>query len=165
MTGKRASPFRVIGKLAEIVGVVMYATIFLTFLLQIAARYVFSWPLGWPDELIQTLFVWVVFWGAAFMVPYQKQISFDLLHRAVPARLQRLGDYVSIAVSIALLVAAMPVTVDFIMFSNNQETPVLDIPLSWVYAPMALFLAATAVRMTLAIRDIARGETPAAAAE
>ncbi len=135
----------------------MYAMIFGCFLLQIAARYIFHWPLGWPDELISALFVWVVFWGASFMVPYNRQISFDLLHRALPPALQKASDYVTIGICMALFIVAMPVTVDFIIFSNNQDTPVLDVPFSWIYAPVFLFLVATTVRMALAIRNVARG--------
>lgn len=155
MTTAAASSLRLLGKAAEVIGAGMYAVIFATFLLQIVARYVFHWPLGWPDELISTLFVWVVFWGAAFMVPYERQISFDLLHRTFPARAQKASDILSIGLTMALFLAAMPVTVDFIIFSHNQDTPVLDIPFSFVYVPVFLFLAATTVRMALEIRKVA----------
>lgn len=143
-----------IGKAAECVGVAAYVAIFATFILQIVVRYVFRSPLGWPDEMIAALFVWVVFWGGAFMVPYRKQIAFDLLHRALSPRLKLVSDCVTLLITAGLFVAALPVTIDYIVFADRMKTPVLDVPMSWVYAPMALFLLATAIRMLLEARRV-----------
>ncbi|MDQ0315195.1 TRAP transporter small permease [Amorphus orientalis] len=154
MASRRRSGLDRIGRAAEFVGVAAYVAIFATFILQIVVRYVFRSPLGWPDEMIATLFVWVVFWGGAFMVPYRKQIAFDLLYRAFPPRLRLISDCVTLLVTAGLFLAALPVTADYIVFADRMKTPVLDIPMSWVYAPMALFLLATAIRMLLEARRV-----------
>ena len=47
------------------VAVVLIATMFVSFLLQIAFRYVLDRPLGWTEEVTVLCWVWLVLWGAA----------------------------------------------------------------------------------------------------
>lgn len=144
-------------RIAETLGAAMFAAIFLGFLLQITARYVFAWPIGWPDETITILFVWVVFWGGALMVPLERQISFDLLHDALPPRIRRLAGAAALALTGVLFAAAIPVTVDYLVFSHRMRTPVLDVPLSLVYAPVLLFLVSSILRIAFALVRALRG--------
>jgi len=139
-------------RIADLVGALLFAAIFLLFVLQVVARYVFAWPLGWPDELITVLFVWVVFWGAALMVPLSAEIRFDLIANALPPRAGRIVGAAAFAVTGLLFVAALPVGIDYLVFSHRMETPVLEIPLSVVYAPLPLFLAAGAVQLGDVVR-------------
>lgn len=141
---------------ANLVGALFFLAIFLLFLLQIAARYIFSWPLGWPDEAISFLFVWVAFWGGALMVPFENQISFDLLHEVFSPKWQKATEIGSLAVTAILLVAAIPITADFILFSHRQTTSVLELPLSVVYAPVLLFIVVTIIRLCLRILVLMR---------
>lgn len=143
----------------DLIGAVLFLIIFACFLLQIVARYVFSWPIGWPDEVITILFVWVVMWGAAFMVPLDRQIRFDLLHEALPRRVGRWSEAASLAVTGLLFLAAMPVVLDYIRFTDAQFTPIMSVPLSWVYAPTALLFGATVVRIALAVWRLASGRS------
>ena len=46
----------------------MLAAMFVTFLLQIFSRYVLQTPFGWTLELCLILWVWIVFFGCAFLV-------------------------------------------------------------------------------------------------
>ena len=132
---------------ANLLGALMFLAIFAAFILQVVMRYVFSWPLGWPEELITILFVYVVFWGAALMVPLEGQISFDLVVRQMPPRARRWSAILSLTATAVLFAAAMPMTVDLLLYYQRLGTPVLDLPLTYVYAPMALFLVASVVRM------------------
>jgi hypothetical protein len=40
--------------------------IFVAFIVQIALRYLFNWPVGWTTELSLAAWLWLVLWGAAF---------------------------------------------------------------------------------------------------
>ncbi|MCB1745026.1 MAG: TRAP transporter small permease [Gammaproteobacteria bacterium] len=131
----------------------MFLAIFLLFLLQIVARYLLRWPIGWPDEAITFLFVWVCFWGGALMVPLQRHISFDILDELLSATWRRRTRLATMIATCALFVAALPVTADFILFSHRQLTPVIELPLSAVYAPVFLFLLVMAIRLAVAIRQ------------
>ena len=69
---------------AENVAVIMITVIFATFLLQIFARYALPFPIGWTQELCQTLWLWLVFWAGAFCLDDRDHIKFDTLYLASP---------------------------------------------------------------------------------
>jgi len=49
---------------ADDIAVVLMALMFVSFLLQIAFRYVLNQPLGWTEEVTVLCWVWVVLWCA-----------------------------------------------------------------------------------------------------
>jgi C4-dicarboxylate transporter DctQ subunit len=87
---------------AEIVAATMMAAMFLTFILQIAIRYsaklewlAQAFPIlepsryGWTLELCLALWVWIVFWGAAFVVRERDHVTFDVIYGHVSPRARR----------------------------------------------------------------------------
>ncbi len=54
---------------ADAIGAGLFAALFVVFIVQITARFGFNKPLPWTDELAVILYVWVILWAAAFMVP------------------------------------------------------------------------------------------------
>jgi TRAP-type mannitol/chloroaromatic compound transport system permease small subunit len=40
-------------------------------------------PLPWTDELAVVLYLWVILWAAAFMVPTREHVVFDLVWNSV----------------------------------------------------------------------------------
>ena len=115
-------------------------------LLAVARRYLFGAPLTWADELSAVLFVWAVFWTAAFAVPLREHVAFDLVFDLLPPGFRRaLGIVASAAVGLALL-AALPKTVEFVAFLWRERTPALQWRLDYVYACFPLFMGAAALR-------------------
>ena len=62
---------------------------FVSFLLQIVFRYVLNRPLGWTEEVTVLCWVWVVLWGASFIVADDDEVRFDILYNAVSPRVRR----------------------------------------------------------------------------
>jgi TRAP-type C4-dicarboxylate transport system permease small subunit len=60
---------------ADAVGAGLFAALFLTFIVQITARFGFNQPLPWTDELAVILYVWAILWAAAFMVPAKEHVG------------------------------------------------------------------------------------------
>ena len=115
-------------------------------LLGVARRYVFGAPLSWTDELSAVLFVWAVFWSAAFAVPLSEHVAFDLVVDLLPPGARRgLAIVISTIVGIALL-AALPKTIGFVAFLWRERTPALQWRLDYVYACFALFIGAAGLR-------------------
>ncbi len=54
---------------ADAIGAGLFALLFVVFIVQIVARFGFDRPLPWTDELAVILYLWVILWAAAFMVP------------------------------------------------------------------------------------------------
>jgi C4-dicarboxylate transporter DctQ subunit len=73
----------------------MLAAMFVTFLLQIFSRYVLASPFGWTLELCLILWVWIVFFGCAFLVKDVNHVTFDILYLAAPVKIQRFFALVS----------------------------------------------------------------------
>jgi TRAP-type C4-dicarboxylate transport system permease small subunit len=76
-------------KRAENVIVALIAVMFVSFLLQIAFRYLLNRPLGWTDEVTVLCWVWLVLWGASFILSDKDEIRFDIVYELVPERTRR----------------------------------------------------------------------------
>ncbi len=131
---------------AEGVGAALFATMFALFAWKIVARYVLGSASAWADELVVVLFLWVVFWGCAFVVPERQQIAFDLLLRRLPPGGQRLVVAVRTLAIGGLFLAALPGIASYLLFLDRQRTPVLGWPLGAVYGCFGLFIAMTVLR-------------------
>jgi len=131
---------------AAAISALLIAALLGAVLLGVARRYLFGAPLSWTDELSAVLFVWAVFWTAAFAVPLREHVAFDLVLDSLPASLRRgIAIGASLAVGVALL-AALPKTVEFVAFLWRERTPALQWRLDYVYACFPLFMGAAALR-------------------
>src|SRR5687767_9900356 len=75
---------------ANAVGAGLFAALFLVFMVQIVARFGFSRPLPWTDEAAVVLYVWVILWAAAAIVPEREHVMFDLVWNAVGPRSRKI---------------------------------------------------------------------------
>ena len=73
-------------KTANAIGGGLFVTLFIVFLVQIAARFGFGKPLAWTDEAAVILYIWVILWSAAVVVPEREHVVFDLIWNSVGHR-------------------------------------------------------------------------------
>ncbi|MCF3639657.1 TRAP transporter small permease [Rhizobium sp. TRM95111] len=142
---------------ADDVAAAMLAAMFAAFLLQIVTRYVFNNPLGWTQELCVTAWLWLVFWGSAFVLGEKDQVKFDLLYYAVGARTRRVFALVSAVALTAGFAASFPATLDYITFYKIKKSAMLGIRLDVVFSVYALFAVAVIVRGALRVIHILCG--------
>src|SRR3546814_837601 len=64
---------------AENILAVLQAAMFVAFILQIIFRYLLNFPVGWTNEISVVLWIWLLLWGAAFVLRDEEEIRFDLL--------------------------------------------------------------------------------------
>ena len=141
---------------ADAVGAGLFAALFLTFIVQITARFGFNRPLPWTDELAVILYVWAILWAAAFMVPAKEHVVFDLVYNSVGKGTRR-GMLLLGSVLIGVLAAyALPGSWDYVRFMAREGTPVLGLPFSWVFIPFVLLLIALVVRSALQVVALLR---------
>ena len=144
-------------QLANAIGVGLFVTLFGVFLIQITARFFFNKPLPWTDEMAVVLYVWVILWACATMVPAKDHVVFDLLYNAVPANAKR-GFALLGAVLIGGLAAyALPGSWDYVQFMKREGTPVLGIPFNWVFMPFVLLLVALVLRGIATVVQVFKG--------
>ena len=145
-------------QLANAIGVGLFVALFGVFLVQITARFFFNKPLPWTDEMAVVLYVWVILWACATMVPAKVHVVFDLLYNAMSARIQR-GFALLGAVLIGSLAAyALPGSWDYVQFMKREGTPVLGIPFNWVFMPFVLLLLALVIKGLATVVRLIRGQ-------
>ena len=133
------------------VGVGLFALLFLTFIVQIIARFAFNKPLPWTDELAVILYIWTSLWAAAFMVPAREHVVFDLAYNAASPRAQRwMRTLIAVLIG-GLFVAALPACFDYVRFMGREGTPVLGWSFMWVFMPFVLMLAVIGLRSLRAV--------------
>jgi TRAP-type C4-dicarboxylate transport system permease small subunit len=142
---------------AENVAAGLLAAMFLTFILQIFTRYVINHPLSWTVEACLTLWLWLVFWTAAFVLEDRDHVRFDLVQMAVSRRIQRILALVSAVAITAGIAAALPATLDYITFYKIKSSSTLRIRLDVVFSVYGIFAVSIIVAYTLRAVAILRG--------
>lgn len=143
---------------ANAVGGALFLTLFGVFLVQIGARFGFNQPLPWTDEAAVILYIWVILWAAATMVPEREHVVFDLVWNSVGRRTRQAMLIVGNLLIGGLALVGLPASWDYVHFMAREGTPVLDVPLMWVYLPFVLLMAALVVRSAWSIWGALQGK-------
>jgi TRAP-type C4-dicarboxylate transport system permease small subunit len=143
---------------ANVIGGGLFLTMFVVFIVQITARFGFNKPLPWTDEAAVILYIWVILWAAAVVVPEREHVVFDLLWNSVGVRTRQVMRVVGNLLIGGLALVGLPASWDYVRFMAREGSPVLGIPLMWVYLPFVLLLIALVVRSAWAIWLAVKGE-------
>lgn len=124
----------------------MLLVMFGAFILQIIFRYLLNLPVGWTNEISVILWIWIVLFGAAFVVREEEEIRFDLIYAAVGPSARRVM-FVSSAISlIALYVVSFPATIDYVTFMKVEKSAYLKIRFDWLFSIYIVFVVAVIAR-------------------
>ena len=145
-------------KVADSFGGAIFLCLFVTFLVQIAARFGFNRPLPWTDELAVILYIWAILWAAAFMVPEKEQVVFDLIWNSASKATRRWMSIVGNAMIGGLALVAIPASWDYVHFMARESSPVLSISFQWVFLPFVLLLIALVFRSAWGIYGAIQGQ-------
>lgn len=151
----------------EFIAAALLAAMFITFLLQIFSRYVLLMPFGWTLELCLILWVWIVFFGCAFLVRERDHVTFDIFYIAAPRRIRNgLALITAAAIAIGMLWAFLP-TWDYIDWMKIRKTTTVRNPLSGDKIPMrtifsiyGVFMLVIAARYIWRFIDVLRNGAP-----
>lgn len=148
---------------AELVASAMLAALVAVAFFGVVDRYLLKTGQAWPEELSRFLLIWVSFLAAAaasfhlghYTVSY---FADQILGRGRPRRY--LGALVFLA-SALCMVLLVPPAYALVERGRAQASPVLDIPLALVFAPlligisvMCLFFVVFAAEMFLGVREL-----------
>jgi TRAP-type C4-dicarboxylate transport system permease small subunit len=127
------------------------------FVVQITARFGFNKPLAWTDEAAVILYIWVILWAAAFIVPEREHVMFDLVWNSVGRPLRKLMRIAGSLLVGGLALASVPGTWDYVHFMAREGTPVLNLPFMWVFLPFVFLMASLTLRCAWAIWQALHG--------
>ncbi len=145
---------------AENVLAAMLTVMFFAFLLQIFFRYVMNWPTGWTNELSAILWIWIVLWGAAFVLTEQEEMRFDLVYASTPPRVRSAMFLVFASALIVLYGMSLPAVVDYVTFMKVEKTAYMRLRFDWVFSIYIIFVVAVIVRYLWLCWQVLRGTAP-----
>lgn len=150
---------------ADDVAVALIATMFVSFLLQIVFRYALNKPLGWTEEVTVLCWVWVVLWGASFVVAEADEVRFDILYNLVPPNVRRVFTVLASLALVVLMALSLPATWRYVAFMRREHSAFLGMRFDVLYSIYVLFALVCIVRQARAAWRAWRGEAPVVAAE
>lgn len=159
-----------LSRFAQGVAAALMAAMFLTFVLQITVRYTARMPglaeavplldpthYGWTLEFCLLLWVWLVFWGNAFVVRERDHVRFDILYLAVSPGLRRWFAIVAgLAIAVGLLASIGPTWEKFDILRLKKTATLSQLFGGWIrmgdiYVVYFLFLGAVGLRYAWAV--------------
>lgn len=141
-------------RFAEAVAAGLLAVIFVAFLVQIVMRYLFNWPVGWTTELSLVCWLWLVLWGAAFVLKDDEEIRIDMISARGSYRTRRVvGSVVAVAI-IVLFGMSLPGAWSYVTFMKVEKSSYLGVRMDITYSIYIVFVVAVILR---AVRQLVRG--------
>lgn len=144
-------------KAADLIGGTLFLTLFIVFVIQVTARFGFNRPMAWTDEAAVILYVWVILWSAAFVVPEREHVAFDLIWNNVNLPTRKVMRVAGNLLIGGVALYGIPATWDYVHFMKRESSPVLGISFMLVFLPFVLLLVALVVRSAWAIWNAFRG--------
>src|SRR5512134_1345961 len=145
---------------AENIAAAMVAVMFAAFVVQIVFRYFFNFPVGWTSELSVVMWLWLVLWGAAFVVKEREEIRFDLLSEAVGRRGRIAMGIVAALALVALYGASLPAVYRYVTFMKVESSSYLKIRMDVLFSIYLVFVVAILVRYLWILSRLLRGREP-----
>jgi len=131
---------------ADDVAVALIALMFISFLLQIVFRYVLNRPLGWTEEVTVLCWVWVVLWGASFIVADADEVRFDIIYNAVSPGVRRVFTILASVALIVLIALSLPATWRYVVFMKREHSAYLQMRFDYLYSIYVIFAVVCIVR-------------------
>ena len=156
---------------AEFIAAMALAAIFFTFLLQILFRYApFLEPIGWSVVLISLLWVFVIFFGCAFIVREADHVAFDVLYLAAPRRVRKILALISAVLMIVAMLYSLPAVWETVFANRLMELKKIQtlripisgdrIPIKWLFAPFVMLMIVVTLRYIWRIYTVLRFGPP-----
>ena len=149
-------------RFAEFVAAMLLAAMFVAFIVQILFRYLLNFPIGWTSELTVITWLWLVLWGAGFVVTEAEEIRFDLIYGSAGRRARRVMAIITAVALLVLYGMSLPAVVDYVTFMKVQSTAYLKIRFDWLFSIYVLFAVAVLVRYAWILWWALKGRGPEA---
>ena len=142
---------------AENLLALLLVVMFLAFMAQIIFRYFLNFPIGWTSELTVVTWLWLVLWGAAFVLREDEEIRFDLVYGSVRPGARRVMTIVFAAALLAAYIFSFPAVYDYVTFMKVQATAYMKIRFDLLFSIYLLFAVAVIARYAWLLWSAIRG--------
>ena len=143
---------RVGDQFEEIVACIALAAVVLAVTWGVVTRYITAQPAAWASEVATLAFAWVVFFGAAACIKYRLHPSIDMVVRRLPRPLGLAVRSLNHALVLGFCAFMAWFGTRFAIDAWSNPSPVLRLPLTWLYGPVAFCFALMALRYLQVLR-------------
>jgi C4-dicarboxylate transporter, DctQ subunit len=145
---------------AENVIAAMLAVMFAAFIIQIVFRYLLNFPIGWTQELTVILWIWLVLWGAAFVIRETEEVRFDIIYATAGPKARRIMALITGISLVALYGVSLPAVVDYVAFMKVESSAYLKIRFDLLFSIYVVFVVAIIVRYIWLCWRVVWGKVP-----
>ena len=138
----------------------LLVAMFMCFMIQIVARYVFNYPLGWTDEVSVLCWIWCTLWGAVFVLREKDEVRFDIIYSAASENTRRIFTIITGIAAIVLFGIALPAVISYVLFLKVEKSAYLGIRLDYLYSIYVLFSVGVIIRYAVLTWRAIRGHAP-----
>jgi TRAP-type C4-dicarboxylate transport system permease small subunit len=131
---------------------------FAAFVIQIIFRYFFNLPTGWTTELTIVTWLWLVLWGAAFVLRESEEIRIDLVTSMVSRRTRLFMAAVAAVAIMVLYGISLPASYDYVSFMKVEKSSYLKIRMDWLFSIYLFFVVAVLVRYLWLLWNLLHGK-------
>ena len=127
--------------------------------LQVLVRFVFAKlhmqiSVPWTEELSRYLMIWAIFVGAAVVARRADALAVEALVQAVPASAGRVIKFAAHLLALAFYGLVFKVGLDWADFGMSETSPVLGLPMVWVYSSMAVGSVLTIMNAVVLLLEV-----------
>ncbi|MBV8750563.1 MAG: TRAP transporter large permease subunit [Candidatus Eremiobacteraeota bacterium] len=116
-------------------------------------RYVLGNPLVWSDELATTLLLWLAMLGSVVAYRRGEHIRLSVVLRRSSPRVREILETISSVVTAIFVIELMPATLKFFNQEQNDFSPALNVPQSYVVLAIIVGLALILVLALLRLAE------------
>ena len=137
---------QVLDQFEEVVACVALGSVILSVSWGVITRYITAQPAAWASEVATLSFAWLVFFGATACVKYKLHPSIDMLVVRLPLPLQWCVRWLNHSLVLGFCGFMAWFGTRFAIDAWSNPSPVLRLPLTWLYGPVAFCFALMALR-------------------
>ncbi|MCS0500324.1 TRAP transporter small permease [Protaetiibacter mangrovi] len=145
-----------IGILELAIGAVSLVVIFVFMLIQAGQRYLPFEGFAWTGEISRFALIWLTFSAMGLLVTARGHIALEVADTIKNPRVVRAIQVFALIVVAAVAIGLTVSALDLVESQGIVKSPVLRIPMSFVYIPVLIGSISTAIRAVVAAVDIAR---------
>jgi TRAP-type C4-dicarboxylate transport system permease small subunit len=105
---------------------------------QVIARYVFSSPFSWTEEVAVYTLVWATFLGAAIAIRRNDHLGVDFFVGFFPEKFQKILEGLLSLVIIVILCVIVAKGIDLVEMVQNQRSAALRLSMAYFYSAVPI---------------------------
>lgn len=136
---------KAINKVLEVLAMALLAVMVLSLVLQVLTRFVLNNPASWTEAVARYAFIWVIMMGCSMCVSNGSHATVTLLNDHLHGGVKKAHQIIIELFVIACAAVLLKEALTLIPKTQRSIIPVLNIPMSWIYAALPVGMAGTIV--------------------